>query len=291
MSAPFPEIKDQVSLLWMREVCGFYTSLSRNILREICVYLQSSASLAFFTATGLEIHSLHSHTVTQIPLKETITGCITTHMSYWEILCVGTYPKSTSVSSVDLKTYIVKQEAAMKLPRNCPGVIKAGDFVYIFGGFIGGFITRESEKFSITTRSWTKIPEMDQTRVYFTPALHLNEIYLCDASSHPSISSFNITTETYTVYSSFIPAINTNASVSFIVDGELIVALNNHSCLKWSLGSSEPCTAVSYSQRKGQGFSCTETVQVGRVVYWADYNAKKIVSFELDTLRLSITDS
>ena len=76
----------------------------------------------------------------------------------------------------------------------------------------------------------------------------------------------------------------TNASVAFIASGELVVAMHPHSVLRWRVGSAFPFVIIEKSEKKLQGFSCTEVVQVGRSVFWTDYNAKKVVKFDLDTL-------
>ena len=281
---PHPSFHDQIRLFWMRRVSGLYSSISPNILREVCDYLRIFISLAFFSGSSLEVHAFPGHSVKTVQMKESVVGCIIAHMNFWEILCVGTYPTSTSVSSVNLRTFVLKKEEDMRDKRNCPGVIRVNDWVYVFGGYSGGPITTSSEKFSINERFWKKLPDMDLPRVYFSPVLHRYDIYLCDAAAHTCLSSFNIISETYTSHSVAIPSMQTNASVAFIASGELVVAMHPHSVLRWRVGSAFPFVIIEKSEKKLQGFSCTEVVQVGRSVFWTDYNAKKVVKFDLDTL-------
>lgn len=278
-----PSVNDQICLLWARLTSPLYSSLSLNILREVCDYLHTFISLAFFTGSSLEVRYFPENRVKSVQMRETVVGCIITHMSFWEILCVGTYPTSVSTSSVNLTTFVLKKEADMRERRNCPGVIRVNDWVYVFGGYSGGPITTSSEKFSIEKRFWKKLPDMDVPRVYFSPALHHYDIYLCDAAAQSRLSSFNIISEAYTTHSVAIPIMQTNASLTFIVEEELIVALGPSTVLRWRVGSSFPFV-IAGNNANLQGFSCTEVVQVGRSVYWTDYNAKKVVEFHLDTL-------
>ena len=275
---------DQVCLLWTHLRPCLYSSVSLNILREVCDYLRFLPSLAFFSQSALEVRYFPGYRVKTVQLGETPVGCIIAHMSFEEILCVGTYPTSKSVSSVHLIACVLKKEADMSEPRNSPGVIRAYDFVYVFGGYTGRLITASSEKFSITHRDWKQLPDMNSPRVYFSPALYNNDIYLCDPATQSTLSSFNIITETYTVHSVTIPTVPTNASVSFIAGEELFVVMLPCTVFRWRLGSPFPFVIVESKERKLQGFSCTEVLQIDRSIYWTDYNAKRVIKFGLDTL-------
>ena len=127
----------------------------------------------------------------------------------------------------------------------------------------------------------TELPDMDSHRVYFTPAAYGSDIYLCALSETRQLSSFSTLTELYTAHS--VPnACHSSASVSFIVQNELYIFANIPNYLKWDIGKSVEFDVMEYSARNIQSFSCTETVQRGRGVYWVDYNAKTLVKFDLD---------
>jgi len=254
----------------------------------VCDYLRLFTSLAYFSNSSLEVVYLPSFRMKKVRMTETVVGSIIAHISPIEILCVGTYPTSTSASSVHLETCVLKKEAPMSEKRNCPGVIRVSAFVYVFGGYTGGPITTSSEKFSISMRNWKKLPNMDAPRVYFSPAVYNYDIYLCDVVSQPRLSSFNTISETYKVHSVTIPTMQTNASVAFIVEGELIAAVHPHNVLRWRLGSAFPFVVVGNEGKNLQGFSCTEVVQLDRNVFWTDYNAKKVIKFDLDTLNYDV---
>ena len=275
----------QVYLLWVREVCTLYHSLSRNILREVCIYMQPNPSLAFFTDTDFQIHHFSPHTVTHTRPSDLVQGCMITHIKDWEILCIGSYPASVSVSSMDLTTSTLTTEAPMCTSRNSPGVIKACDYIYVFGGVVDNFPLTSSEKFNISTRQWSQIPDMDLPRYCFIPTVYRWDIYLYSAFTHPELTSFNIHTQTYTPYP--VPSIATAmyVSVAFIVDTDLYIVGNMH-VLKWVIGVSETFTVRNYWNRRSWAYSCTETVRVERSVYWSDYSTKKITEFDLNTFTL-----
>ena len=280
-----PHVQDQVRLLWLHFSCPKYSLLSLNICREISEYLRTVLSLTYFTESHLvTCYFYPCLRVKSVPVSQPIVGCIVTHMSTWEILCVGTYPTSPSVTSVELVSFKLQKEADMCVSRNCPGVIRVKEFVYVFGGYSGGPITTSSEKFSSKQRNWMRLPDMDYPRVYFSPAHHGDEIYLCDAASQPALTTFNVVSEVYKQLSVRIPAMQANASVAFIVNGELYAAMLPHDVIRWRLRSTFPFVATRASDQSLQGFSCTEVVHEGKSVYWTDYNAKKIVKFDLHTL-------
>lgn len=216
-------------------------------------------------------------------LREHLCGRIIT-LSLDEILCVG----SKSVVSMNLTTCVLKKEADMCEERSDPGVIRSYDFVYVFGG---AYHTKSSEKFSYIQGNWKKLPDMDSPRSKFTPALYNNDIYLCDTytrddytTTRSPVSSFNIITETYTVYSVTIPTLFANPSVAFIDGGKLYVVMNPKKLFWWRVGSSLPFNVVRNQKNVLEGNSCTEVLQVERSVYWTDYMTKRVVKFDLDTL-------
>ena len=277
------EVLTQVRLLWLHSESTAYHLLSRNVVREVCTYLQGHTALAFFTDANIEIHHLTTQTVRKAKPSKVVKFCVTTHMTFREIICVGAYPKSTSVSSVDLTTSTVTKEASMQVSRACPGIINVRGHIYVFGGLIDGEDVLRCEKFSIKARQWTFIPDMDEPRIYFTPAVHLCFIYLCSLFEGESISSFHTPTEQYTQHPLTIPDINTYTSVSFIVDTHIYVLGNEDSFLVWELGSREGFKEIRYARRNSPAFSCTEVVKVGKGVYWTDYNTKNVVRFDLET--------
>ena len=282
LSSPF---QDKIHLLWVKRACASYGHLSVNILREIGLYLNYAAKLVCFTDKGLEIHQLTTQRVSTLNPPYLIKGCIVTHMTEWEVLCVGSYPSSASAVSVQLRTCVMRWESPMSSARNSPGVITAAASVYVFGGYGSGYATSNCQKLSIATRKWSQLPHMDQPRAYFTPARYLSEIYLCDAARHNfCVSSFDLNTEQFKVHSQIQQRIWTNASLSLIVNDTLMVILQSRDILQWKLDCPEQVTVLISPSKNCQGFSCTETVQIEKTVYWIDYNSKKLVKFDTDTL-------
>ena len=282
------DVRDQVFLLWVGSVCALYRPVGRNVLREVCAYLQINASLAFFSQNKFVVYHLSRRTAIKVRPREILEAAMVVHINKWEVLCIGTCPESPSVSSVNLKTFVITKEAPMFTLRNYPGTINAEGFVYVFGGYLVNGMTRASEKFSITSRSWTQIPEMDSYRVYFTPARHHSDIYLCSPANSPALSSYSILTGTYTVHPQLLPQVSTDTCVAFVVGDELFVSGNTSHFLKWQVGSAQPFAKVKYSKITGGSASCTETVLLGRAVYWADNASQAIVWFDLDTFSLDL---
>jgi hypothetical protein len=62
--------------------------------------------------------------------------------------------------------------------RSCHGSIQYFNWVYVFGGFNGSAL-QTSEKYSLTTKHWSQLPDMLSPRHSFSPALHQHRLYLC----------------------------------------------------------------------------------------------------------------
>jgi hypothetical protein len=75
---------------------------------------------------------------------------------------------------LELKRVMMKQHTIRS--RAWAGVIKYGCFVYVFGG--RG--EKSAEKYDLALNNWIQLPEMQQDRNKFSPALYGESVYLID---------------------------------------------------------------------------------------------------------------
>lgn len=90
--------------------------------------------------------------------------------------------------------------------------------VYVFGGDIEK--CHSAEKFPLSSKAWTWLPEMSVQRSAFTPCVHKLSIYLCGGNV-PECHLFDCRREVYTQLPLSLPS-NTWCVASY-VEGELIV--------------------------------------------------------------------
>lgn len=81
---------------------------------------------------------------------------------------------NTFLLDLEMKQVMLKQHTLRS--RAWAGVIKYGCFVYVFGG--RG--EKAAEKYDLALNKWTQLPEMQQERGKFSPALYGENAYLID---------------------------------------------------------------------------------------------------------------
>lgn len=279
-------IPPQVRLLWTLRRSPVYLPLSTNIAREVCHYLRESKVLVSFAEDKLRVYTSPEHCTVPRDIADSFRGAIFSQVSGTEVLCVGTYPTSSSVSSVDTCTLSIRREEPMHESRNCPGVLRVEGFVYVFGGYANGYEAASCEKFCVSSRVWKSLPDMNRPRAYFSPALHQRDIVLVDPTQDQhDIARFHLDTETYSISSVSFPD-TFGSGVSFILE-DVLVILSGNQIANWDIGS-ETLSIQNIASEGYNGFSCTEVIVSNDCVCWLDYLLRKPVVLDLTHSKITI---
>jgi len=200
----------RLHFLWTKAHSSLYRKLSRNIAREICLYLEEPSDLLYYESEVMyRVHPLN-HTTRLFFDINILLGpgsvCAAVLTSREEVFMV--LRNSTSAYE-DYPYYMIYQETLRYVPGCREDKFRTAllydlvrDCVYIFGGqeSFHTYATADSrvcEKFLPSNCSIERLPDMLEPRVDFGVCWHLNLVYLC-GGTHPSIETFNPRTLTYT---------------------------------------------------------------------------------------------
>ena len=206
------------------------------------------------------------------------------------LFCTGGNPELTTTYLLSLSQGSLAEQPGMLTPRRYPGIAQCGGFVYIFGGYDGVQDTTSCEKFKISEKVWSRLPNMSKYRCGFAPCVLGDDIYLTDpARRHKTLEIFNVHTETFRESPVRIPSMISDNSVAFIADEVLTVITCSKQMGRLRLGGGTVFEeSVVGMQNGSSGMSNIPPKKVGRMVYWVDFRLGKLVKFDLD--RKTIAD-
>lgn len=201
------------------------------------------------------------------------------------VLAIGGKPATTSVYQVALATATVTAEAQTLVPRRLPGVLKHGGFVYLFGGSDGAKQLTACEKFAVKEKAWTALPDMTYARGGFSPCVFGSDIYLPDVKrDHRTLEVFNIPREDFRTVNVTIPASLSSNSVSFVLEGELILITVDKQLGRWRIGSEDSFRVSKLPMKEvASALSNIPPVRRGREVLWVRWKDGALVKFNMDT--------
>lgn len=149
------------------------------------------------------------------------------------MLCVGGFPPTARVYSLNLNSVQLTPLAALRVPRCGAGVAKATAWIYVFGGQS----QISCEKYRLGDNHWQALPNMHYPRSHFTPCSFNALIYLVSSSDDRAVESFNPSTEDFTVLPVSLPQqlrLNSH-SVAFVSNGELFLLTNDMQKARWKI--------------------------------------------------------
>jgi len=152
------------------------------------------------------------------------------------VLCTGGHPASTSVSSLNLTDQKLTAFPNLTTARSFPGVVKVGVYAYVFGCYQPQLAS--CEKLAVNRKVWEGFGNMSAARWVFSPAVHIDDIYLARVSGHRSIEVFNTGRETFRTLPFLIPASISDNRACFVVAGEFYI-LGTGQVATWKINSTE----------------------------------------------------
>ena len=177
-------------------------------------------------------------------LEQTLNVSLDSGKSYCltstvEMLIVGGPNASSAAKKLDLLQLHVNSVTSMTQGRSWPGIICYLDYVWVFGGNTSNTLTTV-EKFAINSEVWTSVAPMRYPRVYFTPCIWKEEIYLASAlpDHQTPVEVYNPLSDLYIE----LPLILQDpcyGSLAYIVQGQLLFLAYSKKLCKWNLNSKE----------------------------------------------------
>ena len=282
----------KVLVQWLQQLATPFRPLSRNIRREVCLYLSTRFLVPAVKNSTLRVYDLDHRTVTEGQLTRTITtASVPVMINYEVVMYVGGHPPYTSdVCSVNIVTFQVTVLRHMLEARGWAGVIKYTEFVYVFGG--NNPQLASAEKYDIERKRWIWVPGMRHARYSFTPALYKKEIYLADCMINPKvIEVFNPYSETYRELEVVLPQYGTH-SLSFVLDSEFYLISYTFQGGKLPL-EPQPTAFLDISLthiNKAMGYLGSPPLILEKMVYFAHYTEGILTVYDVERQTLSTID-
>ena len=198
------------------------------------------------------------------------------------LICIGAYPPSTGVHSLDLNSQKLTPLPPLPTPRAYAGVGKYADFIYVFGGFDGSNGLKSTEKYHITENQWLPSSNMHYTRSGFTPCNFNSLIYLADTYLFRVMESFNPQNETFLELPVLLPTqleLGCDCAV-FVVDGEMCVLTEAKQLARWKIGSE---AAFRLSVARESCWSSQPPLVANSLVLIANACSGRVDKFSLET--------
>jgi hypothetical protein len=206
------------------------------------------------------------------------------------VLIAGGPNASNAAKKLDLLQLHASAVMSMTQGRSWPGIIRYLNYVWVFGGNTSNVLT-SVEKFAINSEVWTSVAPMRYPRVYFTPCIWKEEIYLASAlPDHPTpVEVFNPLSELYIQ----LPLILQDpyyGSLAYIVEGQLLFLVYSRKLGKWDLNSNatELVDSGIAVNNKLTALSNCPVQRCGHVLAWPNCHGKLT---RLDLRRLSLFEA
>ena len=229
--------------------------------------------------TRLQLYDAIHQTYTQLFLPIKVSNgarhCLIDDTS---LLVVGGCPASPDTKLIDVGTGNISQLQMMAVPRWAPGLIKYGDFAYVFGG-VG---LKSSEKLPLSSKAWQSLPDMQEPRSYFTPCISSDRIYL--PASQQAVEVFTPYSESFSVLPIVLSQL-TGASVALVRYGKLTVITSDYQVARCRLGEDR----VEFDQFPANGdppSSQCPAIRYGRELFFVFWKTGRVNAFNVSSLGL-----
>jgi len=195
------------------------------------------------------------------------------------LLCVGAYPASNAVYSLNLPFLRFTCLPSLLSPRCGAGIAKAAGIYYAFGSC--GKASNSCEKYALKDRQWTALNSMHYPRHSFTPCLFRELIYLLSPATTLVLETFCPQAETFTdLIVAFPPQLKGSFcySVAFVASGELCLLTANKQMARWKIESEAEFRIAEVDR------SCCSTQSpliVGSMVLIANGSSGRVEKFDL----------
>jgi hypothetical protein len=172
----------------------------------------------------------------------------------------------------------------MRQGRNNPGIVRAGDVVFVFGGWLQGQRFKSGEKFSLQTYKWTSFQhDMESERHQFNPTIHEQTIYLAGGYESTVIETFSVSEERFATLPITLP--DERATLCLVTNGELVI-MQGRTLFRWHIKAKKMLETKTLSMDLID--SDVSPILVGSMVYFSNVYAfeTKIIALDLGNMSL-----
>jgi len=266
--------------VWLLHIRGAsLLRLSLNICREVCLYIGWLPLLPCIYGKHLQVLNYSTGQSTQV-LLDLELGDTWMYCLVEDRLVLGV--EDATAIELNLHTCHIVTVGSLGVGRKWPGMAQFRDFAYVFGGNVTPALS-SCEKYSLKTKSWSRIGNMRAPKSCFTPCRVQNEFYLCCFHSKGSpFEAFNPLTETFRC----LPVGHQscmNGSVAFLVETTIYIAAYDDVLVKWQISKNElePVVKLQLGNRD-LGSSNIPPVRMGNKVHWVCYSNGNLVTFDIE---------
>ena len=263
----------QVWLIHFQRRFSPFSSLSRNVIREVCSYLSAPEVLPALLNDTLTLHTFDSSPVVSVHLPVVYpAGGVCCVQFDQEVVCLGSDPPTSQVYGVHVTTLTCTLKPSMLRPRAWPGVIVVTDIIYVFGGDLNS-----CEKF--TGEQWKSLPDMIYPKCDFNPVCYKEEIFLCTFGV--DIETFDRYKEVFSRLPVRLPGTHVTACTCFRLGSKMLI-LGKTTAVSWEIHSTE----IDTWQLQKAVWGCVGGPRRCKgQVYWTDFTGQ-VVSYDIDHRRV-----
>lgn len=281
--------RDRVSFLFTKLHKLPFSTLSFNVAREICSYLEILALYPCFSNSSLTVHTLSLGTSHTHSVKGNFNWQVAMCFIDWRtLICIATARRPCTI---DLLTATITFLEDMPSSRDNSGLIRAGSFVYAFGGSVNGKVERLADKYALKDGHWQQIASLPTPKFAFTPCKWKQQLYLAEIDAeNSSLDAFCTLSETYTSYPWKLPS-SMNGCIGFISSGQLVLLSIGRQRVRWDLEDLErkPQVETLALANDNDAYSNCQPIIFGGNVFWVNYLNGKLVKYNLASEQLTST--
>jgi len=265
------------SLLWLHSLSPLFRPLSKNILREINLYLLLPGLLVAVYDQWLVLY--HVNTDDWVRLPRPVDLPRRGFFCFVDVNCVfgfaGDLPRK-EVVAFDVKSYETRRERGMNAARRLPSAVGYGKTVYVFGGWGPEPLEGCERKRVDRAEDWTDLPNLPVLGQIHSSTVAGGTIYLSPVFSQGAIIAFTPSSDTFRL----LPLQSEgNCGVSFTLGSSLWLPSYNHSLELLSLTSQAETRTleVTFAQEEVwqmAACSCAPTLY-GQEVIWLNRGAEE----------------
>lgn len=234
----------QIALIWAKASKKPFSRLSRNITREICLYLGRSQYLYLFSeqkVLGFEVFTRKWRALRQI--SSSLAGTYMTSYAFVVIsagvflACGGLTAPNKACAHLIPRNGTVQTLESMRTGRYAHAAIylKAAETVYVFGGANNGRL-QSTERFSLLSRHWQEGPLLTAPRAGVNPCLYCGLVYLCAGDSEGTVETFDWRTDCVSILPIRLPFSRTCLTVHHI---DSWVSISEDKVCRWNVDGSQ----------------------------------------------------
>lgn len=280
----------KVQLLWTRRYSCPIKTLSLNLLREICTYLEQD--LVFVPALchdTFRLYNVRARTVNEYKLASTFTsGAVFCFTEGLEVIVVGGWSEVGDVFAI--KTGVAEKLNSMCVARAWPGIYHWKSQTYVFGGNNPSSISSCEKR---REGNWQPLPDMAYARYSFNPCRHQYDLWLPDLyQGHRVMESFSLEDEQFRLLPHSLPASDASNSIAYMSSNdELVVISESLSFYVWREGELCPQEHTVVSEGTIRAYCPCPLLCYGAEVYFSNFENGELGCFsrEMGKMR-EITD-